>query len=204
MGPRLRSAVPRRLEPVSRSPQPALASLAASLPRLCAGRLLRCPRESASIVARARSCWRRCSSSKSREFATCSHFRSAAARVGGRSVRSEPSRVRIGTARPFEVECPTQRSVERQSDCSRNLARGMMWRQAEASTRQHAGLEALNHSARDRFEIGHSSVEGKTRRDLLEQIYSWISKGFDPQGSSGCQGVSRRAGQEPTMRSTVP
>jgi hypothetical protein len=72
---------------------------------------LRCPRESASVVARARSCWRWCSSSKSREFATCSHFLSAAARVGGRSTRSEPSRVCVGTARSFGVECALNAKV---------------------------------------------------------------------------------------------
>jgi hypothetical protein len=75
------------------------------------GRPLRCPRESASVVARARSCWRWCSSSKSREFATCSHFLSAAARVGGRSTRSEPSRVCVGTARSFGVECALNAKV---------------------------------------------------------------------------------------------
>ena len=101
--PTARWAAPRA--GIARRPQPALASLAASLQRFCAGRVLRCPRESASVVASARSCWRWCSSSKSREFAACSHFLSAAARVGGRSVRSEPLRVGIGTARSFEVEC---------------------------------------------------------------------------------------------------
>ena len=95
----------RAFEPTARRLHPALASLAASLPRFCAGWVLRCPRASASAVASARSCRRWCSSSKSREFAACSHFLSAAARVGGRSVRPEPLRVGLGTARSFEVEC---------------------------------------------------------------------------------------------------
>jgi len=91
--------------------------------------------ESASVAAMTRSCRRWRSSESNREFATPSHFLNAAARVGGRSTRSEASGACFGTGRPFGLHAhkreayswvrdAVSRPYIRQSDCSRILARG--------------------------------------------------------------------------------
>jgi hypothetical protein len=91
-----------------------------------------------------RSCRRWCSSESNREFATCNHFLNAAARVGGRSRRSEASSACFGTGAFLRVACARNARL-RQSDCSRILARGTsgpLFRSDRCPAAQHFRIPA--------------------------------------------------------------